>query len=59
MTPIHEDLLARARTLSLMASLSMAAGEMRSAEGYLFELIAWCAFGDRDVVEVANDLGRA
>jgi hypothetical protein len=31
-----------------MASLSVAAGELRAAEGYLLELLAWCAFGDRD-----------
>lgn len=28
--------------------MSVAAGEMRAAEGYLLELLAWCAFGDRD-----------
>jgi hypothetical protein len=31
-----------------MASLSLAAGELRAAEGYLLELLAWCAFGERD-----------
>ncbi|HEY0193159.1 MAG TPA: hypothetical protein VGC42_18710 [Kofleriaceae bacterium] len=31
-----------------MASLSVAAGEVRAAEGYLLELLAWCAFGDRE-----------
>lgn len=35
------------RTLSWMASLSLAAGELRAAEGYLLELLAWCAFGKR------------
>jgi hypothetical protein len=43
-----QDLRPRARTLSWMASLSVAAGELRAAEGYLLELLAWCAFGDRD-----------
>lgn len=46
----EQDLRPRARTLSWMASLSVAAGEMRAAEGYLLELLAWCAFADRDVV---------
>lgn len=36
-----------------MASLSLAAGEHRAAEGYLLELFAWCAFGDHD--ELAGD----
>jgi hypothetical protein len=44
----EQDLRPRARTLSWMASLSVAAGELRAAEGYLLELLAWCAFGDRD-----------
>lgn len=43
-----QDLRPRARTLSWMASLSVAAGELRAAEGYLLELLAWCAFGERD-----------
>jgi hypothetical protein len=30
-----------------MAALSDKAGELRAAEGYLLELLAWCAFGDR------------
>lgn len=28
--------------------MSVAAGEIRAAEGYLLELLAWCAFADRD-----------
>jgi hypothetical protein len=44
----EQDLRPRARTLSWMASLSVAAGELRAAEGYLLELLAWCAFGDRE-----------
>lgn len=52
---LDEDLRPRARTLSWMASLSVAAGELRAAEGYLLELLAWCAFGDRSVIEVATD----
>jgi hypothetical protein len=38
-----------------MASLSVAAGEMRAAEGYLLELLAWCAFADRTIIDVAGD----
>ena len=38
----------RARTLSWMASMSVAAGEVRAAENYLLELLAWCAFADRE-----------
>jgi hypothetical protein len=37
-----------------MASLSVAAGELRAAEGYLLELLAWCAFGDRDPAAVVD-----
>jgi hypothetical protein len=47
-TASEQDLRPRARTLSWMASLSVAAGEIRAAEGYLLELLAWCAFADRD-----------
>jgi hypothetical protein len=46
-----QDLRPRARTLSWLASMSVAAGEIRAAEGYLLELLAWCAFADRE----AND----
>ncbi len=52
----EQDLRPRARTLSMMASLSVAAGEMRAAEGYLLELLAWCAFADRDVVGESADV---
>ena len=38
-----------------MASLSIAAGQMRAAEGYLLELLAWCAFADRSVVDLVGD----
>ena len=54
-TELEQDLRPRARTLSWMASLSVAAGEMRAAEGYLLELLAWCAFADRTIVDVAGD----
>jgi len=54
-TELEQDLRPRARTLSWMASLSVAAGEMRAAEGYLLELLAWCAFADRTVIDVAGD----
>lgn len=46
-----QDLRPRARTLSWMASMSVAAGEIRAAEGYLLELLAWCAFADRETSE--------
>ena len=55
---LEQDLRPRARTLSWMASLSVAAGEMRAAEGYLLELLAWCAFADRSIIEVAGDGGE-
>ena len=55
---LDQDLRPRARTLSWMASLSVAAGEMRAAEGYLLELLAWCAFADRSIIEVAGDGGE-
>jgi hypothetical protein len=60
-TPISEieqELRPRARTLSWMASLSVAAGQMRAAEGYLLELLAWCAFADRDIIDLAGDNDR-
>jgi hypothetical protein len=41
-----------------MASLSVAAGEMRAAEGYLLELLAWCAFADRTLLDLAGDGDR-
>lgn len=44
-----QDMRPRARSLSWMASMSVAAGEIRAAEGYLLELLAWCAFADRPV----------
>jgi hypothetical protein len=54
LSEIENDLRPRARTLSWMASLSAAAGELRAAEGYLLELLAWCAFADRAVIDVAG-----
>ena len=52
-----QDLRPRARALSWMASLSLAAGQIRAAEGYLLELLAWCAFGEREGTAVAADEG--
>ena len=52
----EQDLRPRAHALSWMASLSLAAGEVRAAECYLLELLAWCAFGDRSVVPVSGNL---
>jgi hypothetical protein len=39
-----------------MASMSVAAGDLRAAEGYLLELLAWCAFADRDEPTSDTDL---
>lgn len=52
----EQDLRPRARTLSWMASLSLAAGELRAAEGYLLELLAWCAFGEHGYVAADGEL---
>ena len=54
---LEDDLRPRARTLSWLASMSVAAGELRAAEGYLLELLAWCAFADRAVIDVLGDGG--
>jgi hypothetical protein len=56
-TASDQDLRPRARALSWMASLSLASGQIRAAEGYLLELLAWCAFGERDVAQVTADEG--
>jgi hypothetical protein len=48
-TVSDQDLRPRARALSWMASLSLASGQIRAAEGYLLELLAWCAFGEREL----------
>lgn len=34
--------------LSWMAAMSVETKDMRAAEGYLLELLAWCAFTDRE-----------
>jgi hypothetical protein len=54
---IERDLRPRARTLAWLASLSVAAGELHAAEGYLLELLTWCAFADREVIDVLGDGG--
>jgi hypothetical protein len=54
-TASDQDLRPRARALSWMASLSLAAGQIRAAEGYLLELLAWCAFGERECAALAAD----
>lgn len=56
-TASEQDLRPRAKTLSWMASLCVAAGDIRAAEGYLLELLAWCAFADRDTTAIATDDG--
>ena len=54
-TASDQDLRPRARALSWMASLSLAAGQIRAAEGYLLELLAWCAFGEREGAALTAD----
>jgi hypothetical protein len=54
-TASDQDLRPRARALSWMASLSLAAGQIRAAEGYLLELLAWCAFGERECTALTAD----
>lgn len=51
-----KDYRARAQLLSWMASLSVAAGELRAAEGYLLELLALCAFGGRESTDLENEV---
>lgn len=43
-----ENAFHRQRSISLMISLTLAAGNARAAEGYLLELIAYCAFRNID-----------
>ena len=43
-----------ARNLSWMASLAVAGGDMRAAEGYLIELLSICVFAER-VVDQHSD----
>lgn len=49
MNDAETDSKPRARNISWMASMSVAAGETRAAETYLLELLAWAAFANRDV----------
>lgn len=39
----------RTRVLAWMGSLHLAVGDRRGAHGYLLELLAWCAFSDREL----------
>jgi hypothetical protein len=55
-TASSQDLRPRARALSWMASMSVAAGELRAAEGYLLELLAWCAFGEGAPAAAGSEL---
>ncbi len=49
-TPSPEtDIYPHARTLSWMASLAVAGGDLRTAEGYLLELLSICVFAERTV----------
>lgn len=42
------DVFPHARNLSWMASLAVAGGDMRTAEGYLLELLSICVFAERE-----------
>ena len=49
-TPSPEtEIYPHARTLSWMASLAVAGGDLRTAEGYLLELLSICVFAERTV----------
>jgi len=48
------DVYPHARTLSWMASLAVAGGDMKTAEGYLLELLSICVFAER-VVDQHSD----
>lgn len=48
------DVYPHARNLSWMASLAVAGGDMRAAEGYLIELLSICVFAER-VVDQHSD----
>lgn len=43
------DVYPHARTLAWLASLSVAGGNLKAAEGYLLELLALCVFAERTV----------
>ena len=56
----QEDYRPRGKALCWMAGLSVAAGQIRAAEGYLLELLAWLAFGDREgPVVIGDEHGKA
>jgi hypothetical protein len=48
------DVYPHARVLAWLASMSVAGGNLRAAEGYLIELLALCVFAER-VVDEHND----
>lgn len=43
------------RVMGTMAAMALAGGDAKMAEGYLLELLAFCAFADRDEVGVVID----
>lgn len=45
---MQEQTRSREDILGFMLSLCVAANEMRAAEGYLLELLAFCSFNERD-----------
>ena len=51
-----QDLRPQARALSWMASLSVAAGEVHTAERYLLEMLAWCVLYPRHVVSIEGQV---
>lgn len=55
LTKEHETLFSgRPNNLSWLAGLALTGGHMVAAEGYLLELLAWCAFAYRKQVEVGS-----
>lgn len=44
----------RQLVLGFLASLAVAANDYRSAEGYLLEMLSWCAFAERPPGSVIN-----
>lgn len=39
----------RGLVLSFLAGLASASGQMQKAEGYMLELLSWCAFSEEPV----------
>lgn len=54
MNKTEDPMKPRERNLSWLAGLAVAGGNTQAANGYLLELLAWCAFADRSQVEVGT-----